>query len=969
MRHPVIILCLTLFLSSQLAFGQYYNTGQDPASLKWMQIKTSRFTVIYPESYGSGGAIFAQSLDNAYSRLVSLYPEKNFKIPVIIHNYTIESNGYVAWAPKRMELYPTPEQNAVPLENEKQLALHELTHVFQMESLSAGFSKGISLLFGEQISGIIASLIPLWFLEGDAVLMESVLTESGRGRAPSFQKELKAIAVEQSNIYTYDKILNDSYRDYIPDYYQSGYQMVTWSFAKYDLQLWNKVLNYTARKPFTLNPVNISLSRNAGLTKKKLYTESFDSLKTIWTKEISDKKAVTYETLNPSKKRKYINYYSPVFAGFDSIIAVKTSLDKIPQFVLITLSGESEKKIHIPGNMNPWTISYAKGKLVWVERSYDPRWENRSYSIIKLMDIRTNMIKKLSRKSRYMSAALSPDGKMISATENSINNRNSLVLIDANNGFILKTIAAPGNAYLQHPQWAEDGKEITVIYLTDGGEGIMSYSLANQKWKTLLITGRDDLQSAFLRNDSLFYISSHSGTDNIYLQTTDGKITGLTNSKYGTTDLNVKGNRILFSDYSFYGNDLCVVPFNESQENSNLKITSSSFLINRLELKPMPGESTSSNSYTPQRYRKWQHLFKFHSWMPFYADLDQVRSDPSSIRPGVSILSQNTLSTLISTIGYEYSTENKNVFHSRVTWRGLYPVVESQLDYGNNPGIYKLGEAIENPFLIKPGITFTNTVYIPLRFTQGRFFEYLMPSLTSEYRNNYVYIKENGSFDYGQTTFYARLYFSNYSKRTYRDIYPRWAQTIDLYYSFAPFDRLIYGTSGVLKTAFYFPGFFPSNSIKIKLEKEKQQTEKYMFGNKVMFPRGYKNIKSKDIMLLSADYILPLIYPDFNISSILYLKRIRAGLFCDYAVATGNTYYESNASGQIQSYYNDYTEYFRSFGVELLADFHLLRIPYLISGGVQTAWKSFNTTPSFELLLNIDIFGMSIGRRSVYRDN
>ena len=84
---------------------------------------------------------------------------------------------------RRMELYPTPEQNTIPLAPEKQLAIHELAHVFQMESLNQGFSKAMSFLFGEQFTGIVSSLLPLWFLEGDAVFAESVLTESGRGRS------------------------------------------------------------------------------------------------------------------------------------------------------------------------------------------------------------------------------------------------------------------------------------------------------------------------------------------------------------------------------------------------------------------------------------------------------------------------------------------------------------------------------------------------------------------------------------------------------------------------------------------------------------------------------------------------------------------------------------------------------------------------------------------------------------------
>ena len=56
---------------------------------------------------------------------------------------------------------------------------------------------------------------------------------------------------------------------------------------------------------------------------------------------------------------------------------------------------------------------------------------------------------------------------------------------------------------------------------------------------------------------------------------------------------------------------------------------------------------------------------------------------------------------------------------------------------------------------------------------------------------------------------------------------------------------------------------------------------------------------------------------------------------------------------------------FRSFGFDLLADFHVLRIPFMISGGVQAAWKNINETPTFELLFNIDLFGMILGKRSI----
>jgi hypothetical protein len=963
MKYKILILYTAFLLSVQAVTAQYYDTGQDPSSLKWKQIKTGKFTVIYPEKYGSGGIVYAKELNEAYSKLMSLFPEKKFTLPVIIHNYSIQSNGYVAWAPSRMELYPTPDQNTIPLTAEKQLAVHELTHVLQMESLNQGFSKGMSLLFGEQFIGIAAALLPSWLLEGDAVFAESALTQSGRGRTPSFQKQLKAMLVDGNKFYNYDKILNGSYKDFVPDYYQSGYQMVTWAITRNDPQLWYKVLKYTGEQPFTLNPVNISLSKNSGLTKKALWNETYNSLKTIWTKDVSVNNPLVYEVANPDKHRKYINYYSPVYAGADSIIAIKTSLSAPSTFVLINPTKKTEKRIHTPGQLYPFFISYAKGKLVWVETHTDPRWANREYSVIKLMDIKSNQVVKLSRKSRYLAASVSPDGSKIVAVENTVRNINSLVLIDVKTGFVIQSVSTPANVYLQHPQWSEDGKKVTFIFLAENGEGIMSFKFADQKWETLIDAARNDLQSSFLRNDSLFFVSSSSGTDNIYLLTPEKKTEPLTRSRFGAIDVSSGGNKLLFVDYTSLGNNICSAPIESAGEVLKDTISSSSFLINRIDIKPPAADDKSNTVYTPEPYRKWEHLFRFHSWMPFYADIEELKADPVSIRPGVTIMTQNVLSTLTSTIGYEYSADKRNLIHSRITWQGWYPVFESQLDYGTLPQVSKMGANIANPSDIRPGISFINTMSFPLQFLSGSFSEFLQPSLSSDYLNQYIYNKENGIYDYGQTIITTRLYFTNYYQSALRDIYPRWAQVIDLNYRYAPFDKTIYGSALSLKTAFYFPGIFPNHGIKIRLETEKQDPAEYLYGNLSSIPRGYNSIISKKINFISAEYVMPLVYPDFNVASLLYLKRIRTGLFYDYAEGPGNSFYQYSANGLVPIYNNSENISFKSFGFELLADFYVLRIPYMISAGVQSAWKSVNELPSIEFLFNIDIYGMTFGRR------
>ncbi len=107
-----------------------------------------------------------------------------------------------------------------------------------------------------------------------------------------------------------------------------------------------------------------------------------------------------------------------------------------------------------------------------------------------------------------MSASISPDGNYIAATENTIDNRNNLVILDAWNGFKLHAVQAPGNASLQRPQWDATGKMLSVIYLTEQGEGILTFSLTDKTWNTLIEAGNDDIQSSYIRNDSLFFVSS-----------------------------------------------------------------------------------------------------------------------------------------------------------------------------------------------------------------------------------------------------------------------------------------------------------------------------------------------------------------------------------------------------------------------------------------------------------------------------
>jgi hypothetical protein len=95
-----------------------------------------------------------------------------------------------------------------------------------MDMLNKGFTRGLSWLFGEQATAIVSGLfVPMWFMEGDAVCTETAISHSGRGRIPSFEMEIRSQML-QKGMFSYDKAVFGSYRDFIPDQYVLGYQIV-----------------------------------------------------------------------------------------------------------------------------------------------------------------------------------------------------------------------------------------------------------------------------------------------------------------------------------------------------------------------------------------------------------------------------------------------------------------------------------------------------------------------------------------------------------------------------------------------------------------------------------------------------------------------------------------------------------------------------------------------------------------------
>ena len=69
---------------------------------------------------------------------------------------------------------------------------------------------------------------------------------------PLFTIEYRAYLTEGTKKFPLDKWFCGSYKNYIPDHYQFGYQLAAWSREQYGDDMWSRVAEYGSKYPYTI---------------------------------------------------------------------------------------------------------------------------------------------------------------------------------------------------------------------------------------------------------------------------------------------------------------------------------------------------------------------------------------------------------------------------------------------------------------------------------------------------------------------------------------------------------------------------------------------------------------------------------------------------------------------------------------------------------------------------------------------
>jgi len=939
-RSVFLFILLALFAFN--AQSQYFLTGQDPGSIKWEQIKTDKFQIIYPRDYSQMAQYYINLLSLTSPEVSKPYIsyQKMRRLSVILHNRTTTSNAMVGIAPIRADFFEMPDQKMYPQIWQDQLALHEYRHAVQMNTMFQGTTKGLYYIFGQQgVAAVMGLWLPFWFIEGDAVFVETQLSSSGRGRVPDFIYPLKAQILDKK-IYKYDKASFGSYKDYVPNHYMLGYQLVSKGVQEHGMEMWKYTINRVARRPYYLVPFTTSVKKQSGKFKVQFYEQTLKNLRNEWW--ITDNKQANLKIKTISKPtRFYTNYLFPNPLSDGSVIVEKTGLDDINRFVLISPNGD-EKRLFTPGFDFAESLSVSGDFICWNEKAYDPRWDLQNYSVIKLFNFKTKKLKQISHKSRYFAPAISNDGKKVVAVEVTRKSLYSLHLLDGQTGDVLKEIKTPENLFFLTPHWSDDDRFIVAMVLGKKGKSLIKIHSETGETEYLLPFTYKEIKWPVMHGAWVVYTGSYEGKDNLYAINLKTRQTyRVFDARFGATNVSFskKGDKIFFSNYTADGYKLASIDFNPDKlEEVDLNTLHFEYLADAIE---QPKQFNLDDTIVPEKvypstkYSKAANLFNIHSWAPIAVDAENY-----SVNPGATILSQNMLSTSVASITYQYDpNEQTSNIGFGFDYYGLYPVIGFAVDYGGRRSQYtRNGETIE---LYWRETNLGLNVSVPLNLTNSKWIKGLRPSVGINQKFLNMLGPNPDSINFTESSIFIpiyRLYAYNQYKMSPKDIYPHWGQGIDLMYRNTPFSDTV-STQWALTGWLYFPGIVKHQGFRFYGGYQRTITGNYPFSNFVPVPRGYNNISLPEYFTVRSNYAFPISYPDLNVPGLFYLKRIYANVFYDYLQGTHQ--------GSILD--------LSSTGVELYTDWNFLSILVNFNLGVRISHRFYDDEQRFEFLFGFNV--------------
>lgn len=992
MRKLRVLLSWVLVFVGQQAGAQFYLNGEDPGGLRWRCIESPTYRFIYPEGIDSLAREYARIMEMtapAVGRSAGVRPggwQWGGKTAVILHNQMATSNATVVWAPKRLEIYTNPQAyDPDPFPWITNLALHEQRHICQMQMGYKGLHRVLSYILGEMWPGACAGIYAhnSW-LEGDAVISETALSRSGRGRTAEFlnyymmsfdQGKWRKLAAWRAGSERFD----------FPDHYALGYLFYSGVRAFYGEPMVSaRFIELAGKRPFGL----ISNKRGTirDITEKtpgKIFPDIARKTYEIWAENALARAPYSPTDTLTGPHWFDTDYHHPLILE-DGIYVTKHDKSRTPTLICIDSTGREHFIGFSAGSASCLHPSHDGKRIWWSETVADARWTMASYSIIRYRDIirkngklRLGPARDLTRKTRYYNPCPSHDGQHLAATEHLTDGRTAIVILSTEDGSVCQRLMAPDSLQVVDATWLEDELFASgisplgfSIYRVEREKSFDTVGDCPARWSSLLVPQPVKIHHLDGDEGMLRFSSDRNGSDEWYeFDPVFQKLWQLTSLRYGGEGFEESpyDGRVYYSLNTLRGQMLASTPMEKltrrevafddiyhypvadslskqearlAQKEAALAEASEGTATETVSADG-PGAS-EGNLSEPKRYSKFGNLFHFHSWAPFYANVDNIKEMSYDyyydlVGLGVSGFSQNELGTATLTGGY---CAHKDPFdrkfwrhsgHLQFTYTGWYPVIECKIDFNDRAarmhsedaittdgvrGVFEhRGRASQLPYLQG-----SLSIYLPIRFTRSGWTYGFIPRLSYSISNDafspyldiywaepngtYVFLRRNNNyFDIispraNQT---LALFMRGYATMGTAEsaVYPRWGIGAELGAAF-PFWFPICNPSGYAYLYGYTPGFFSSHGLKLtaKYQQQFRVKDKTFIYSSVSstLPRGFGNSEflanyhlyfAEKSFRASAEYAMPFYIGDPCWGDFVSIRRMVLTPHFDYTRMNG----------------------------------------------------------------------------------
>lgn len=932
--------------------AQFASLGGENGNIRWETLTSNNYKVLFPVGLDSLGMRYSTLLEQyrpLVGNSVGLYPNQFYRtpMPVVLHADAAISNGAVVWAPRRMDIFTFPDAygSLPPVPWEKILAIHENRHIAQNQFTRAGYKKYYYWPFGEiglTLAGTLFENAALF--EGDAVVAETALTNSGRGRSADFLSFIR-MSFAEGDMRDWYRWRYGSQKWYTPDYYKIGYMTVAGMRYNYDATMFMADYLRNLSDPFAFNAVRKSMQKYSGKSIKGTWNEIAATFKDIWAQD--DSLRAPFQKIIPlvPASKYFTSYRGAVQTRDGRVFALRAAMDRQQELVEILPDG-SVRAIRPMNADSKLVYSPYTNCIYWTESVPDRRWELVQTSRIRYVEAGGKEVFNLTKQWRYVNPAVSDDGTMMAAAEYPDKGGSRIVLLNIINGEEVKTINAP--AGLQVTELAFMGNDkVAFTGISDGGMGLYHTDFSSIGTYEEAVPVK--IKNLISRDGTLYFTCDRTGTNEIYSYT-PGNLTQLTNTQHGVSSPFFRDGALSFSALTPDGSLLASVDAPLSRPVS-LSDYASYPIADLLTAQENEFAKLPADPLVPvkSKYSRTANMFHIHSWLPLYYNWGSEYPSQSdytfqTISPGATAFFQNLEGNAYGTLGVSVHADPFDQskiaagLHARLNYTGAYPVLNMSVDIGDRQKArvsQAIDDSIDSTFIaVVPagGLFFGGSVgvSVPLNYSSGGRETTVVPSLTTKFSNDelclgntfyrirtdkeLIPMSATSTWKYSTNlSFIASVTADTRRSMGPSQVVPRLGAGGELRYVKSPFDKGI-GTGFYFNAYAYLPGLSSVQGLKLTASGQ-TRTQAYQtiysagfnsfyimpadvwgMGFEDMTPRGFEKtglapvvlMYSPASLLFNLDYVIPMLHLDSTITPYVYLSNLELRPFADIAVYVPN---------------------------------------------------------------------------------